>query len=399
MRAIRASRGSRPTSASTRARRSTSRSTRRRPTTASTSTGSATTAASAPGSSTPSTPPPRPRPSSRTAWSSTARTDDNLVDCGNWSVSASWSVPAGTPPPASTSPSRPEPTTMGRATSRSSCATTTAGPISCSRPSDTTWQAYNQYGGYSLYARSRARPQGQLQPTLHHPRRAGRGLAVQRRVPDAPLARAQRLRRQLLQRRRHRPRRRRAARARGLPVGGPRRVLVGRAARQRRGCSRRRGRPRVLQRQRGLLEDALGAEHGRRRQHRPPDARVLQGGRRPGQRALGLLRQLRLRSRSGHLDRAVAAERRRPRRRPARERAQRPDQLARLDRHARGAGGPRRPPVLAQHRDRRPDEGSATLAARHARLRVGLGAAGLRRQQPRRPDPLSGPRPTARPTR
>ena len=38
--------------------------------------------------------------------------------------------------------------------------------------SDTTWQAYNQYGGNSLYAGApgRARLQGQLQPPVHHAR-------------------------------------------------------------------------------------------------------------------------------------------------------------------------------------------------------------------------------------
>ncbi len=51
---------------------------------------------------------------------------------------------------------------------------------------------------------------------------------------------------------------RRAARAQDLPVRRPRRVLVRGAARQRRGGPRGRREPRVLQRQRGVLEDALG---------------------------------------------------------------------------------------------------------------------------------------------
>ena len=55
-----------------------------------------------------------------------------------------------------------------------------------------------------------------------------------------------------------RPPRGRDPRAQGVPVGRPRRVLVGRPARQRRGGARRRRAPRLLQRQRGLLEDALG---------------------------------------------------------------------------------------------------------------------------------------------
>ena len=126
--------------------------------------------------------------------------------------------------------------------------------------SDTTWQAYNRYGGNSLYTGSPAgrRLQGQLQPAVHHARVRRRGLGLQRRVPDGPLAGAQRLRRLVLHGRRQRPSRRRDPRAQGLPVGRPRRVLVGRPARERRGGARRRSEPGVLQRERGLLEDALG---------------------------------------------------------------------------------------------------------------------------------------------
>ena len=65
-------------------------------------------------------------------------------------------------------------------------------------------------------------------------------------------------------------------RPQGLPVGRPRRVLVRRrsAPTSRRRATRRQ--PRLLQRQRGLLEDALGDEH-RRLGHRLPHARLLQG--------------------------------------------------------------------------------------------------------------------------
>ena len=69
---------------------------------------------------------------------------------------------------------------------------------------------------------------------------------------------------------------RRDPRARGVPLRRPRRVLVGRAARQRRGRPRRRGQPRVLQRQRDLLEDPLGEQH-RRVRHGAPDPGLLQG--------------------------------------------------------------------------------------------------------------------------
>ena len=73
-----------------------------------------------------------------------------------------------------------------------------------------------------------------------------------------------------------RPPRRRDPRAQGLPVGRPRRVLVGRAARQRRSRARRRRPPRVLQRQRGVLEDAMGEQH-RRLGHAVSHAGLLQG--------------------------------------------------------------------------------------------------------------------------
>ena len=65
---------------------------------------------------------------------------------------------------------------------------------------------------------SRARVQGELQPSVHHARQRARGLGLQRRVPDGALPRVQRLRRQLQLRRRHRPPGRRAARAQGVHV-------------------------------------------------------------------------------------------------------------------------------------------------------------------------------------
>ena len=101
--------------------------------------------------------------------------------------------------------------------------------------SDTTWQAYNTYGGNSLYKGSGLGTGGQADGRAYKVSynrpitvRAGhpRGQPLQRRVPDAAVARAQRLRHQLHDRRRHRPLGRRAARAPGVHVGRPRRVLV-----------------------------------------------------------------------------------------------------------------------------------------------------------------------------
>ena len=53
--------------------------------------------------------------------------------------------------------------------------------------------------------------------------------------------------------------------------------------------ARRRRQPRVLQRQRGLLEDALGAEH-RRHRHAAPHARLLQGDARRARRSIRIPR-------------------------------------------------------------------------------------------------------------
>ena len=189
-----------------------------------------------------------------------------LVDCGNWAVSASWAVPADRGlghllrQAGARRHGRREPHRLRRPRRRRRTRTC------CSRRPTRPGRPTTTYGGNSLYvggSRRRPRLQGQLQPAVHHARQRARGLAVQRRVPDGPLAGAQRLRRQLHHRRRHRSARRRAARAQGLPVGRPRRVLVGRAARERRSGARRGRQPGVLQRQRGLLEDALGRQHRR----------------------------------------------------------------------------------------------------------------------------------------
>ena len=165
--------------------------------------------------------------------------------------------------------------------------------------------------------------------------------------------------------RRHRPARRRDPRAQDLPVGRPRRVLVGAAARQRRGRARRRRQPRVLQRQRGVLEDALGAEH-RRHGDAVPHPRLLQGDARRTRRST--------RARSGPAPGATRASARRPTaagprtRSPARSsrstacattRSRSRPQTARC-----ASGGTR----ASQPRRRR---AVATLADRHARATSG----------------------------
>ena len=194
-----------------------------------------------------------------------------LIDCGNWAVSAVVERPGGRDVRHLLREAGPR----GRHAGSSHVFFIVRDDDGRSdllfQTSDTTWQAYNRYGGNSLYAGSsgRSRLQGLLQPAVHDAGHVGRGLALQQRVPDGPLAGAQRLRRLLLHGRRQRPARRRDPRAQGVPVRRPRRVLVGRAARERRGGPRCRREPRLLQRQRGVLEDPLG--------ERPPHAGLLQG--------------------------------------------------------------------------------------------------------------------------
>ncbi|MBL8061825.1 MAG: DUF4082 domain-containing protein [Anaerolineales bacterium] len=80
-------------------------------------------------------------------------TDDNLVDCGNWSVSASWAVP-------SNAVSGVYIARLVRQDVGGDLAShivfivrdDDGGSDLLFQTSDTTWQAYNQYGGYSLYA-------------------------------------------------------------------------------------------------------------------------------------------------------------------------------------------------------------------------------------------------------
>ena len=187
-----------------RGRRCRSRSTPTPRTTASTSTAWATTAAWARARSrrcTPSATLPQTQP----ACLNDAAT--GLIDCGNWACRRRGRC-RPTPPPASTSPKLVRTDTGGAShivfIVRDDASTSDL----LFQTSDTTWQAYNNYGGNSLYTgrAGGAGLQGQLQPA-RSTRAAwtAAGLGVQRRVPDGALAGGERLRRQLLQRRRHRP--------------------------------------------------------------------------------------------------------------------------------------------------------------------------------------------------
>ena len=187
---------------------------RSRPTarpTGSTSTAWATTAASARARSRPSTRPRRCRRPSRPACTTTPPA---------WSTAATGRCRRRGPcrptrSPASTSPSWSATDDTGGASHivfvvRDDASTSDL----LFQTSDTTWQAYNNYGGNSLY--DGAAPIGRAYKVSYNRpfnTRGGtrRGLRLQRRVPDGALARGQRLRRQLHDRRRHRPPRRRCS--------------------------------------------------------------------------------------------------------------------------------------------------------------------------------------------
>ena len=116
-----------------------------------------------------------------------------LNDCGNWALSATWAVPANATSGIYIAKLVREDPEDGRASHirRSSCATTREALRFSFRPSDTTWQAYNQYGGNSLYVGS---PDGRAYKVSYNrpfttPRPDARGLGLQRRVPDGALAR------------------------------------------------------------------------------------------------------------------------------------------------------------------------------------------------------------------
>ena len=121
------------------------------------------------------------------------------------------------------------------------------------RTSDATWQAYNKYGGNSLYSCTSPLPArqprglqgrvlGLLQPPLRRHDHAGQRplVPVLRRVPDDPVHRAQRLRRELHEPGRRRRQRRAPAQPQGHRLQRPRRVLVRRRSAR---TSRRRATP------------------------------------------------------------------------------------------------------------------------------------------------------------
>ena len=206
------------------------------------------------------------RPNRRAVTDSTT----GLIDCGNWAVSASWTVPTTAVSGVyiahlvrdDTGGDSQIPFVVRNDASHSDILVQT---------SDTTWQAYNTYGGNSLYQCTVACPpgnprrlqgcvQGLVQPPVHtRADDSGHGLVHVRRVPDDPVPRGQRVRRQSTSAVWTPPRAARCCSNHKVFMSiGHDEYWSGDAASQRRGGARSRRQPRVLQRQRGVLEDPLG---------------------------------------------------------------------------------------------------------------------------------------------
>ena len=204
-----------------------------------------------------------------------------LIDCGNWAVSASWTVPSTAVSGLyiahlvrnDTGGSSLIPFVVRNDASHSDILFQT---------SDETWQAYNTYGGNSLYTCASNCPpgspeayKGAAKVSYNRPWHIGGWMTAAASwfmYAEYPMIR-------FLEANGydvsytsgldvvHSPATLHARAAQDLHVDRPRRVLVRPAARERRGrpqCGRE---PGVLQRERGLLEDQVGAEH-RRLEHR-----------------------------------------------------------------------------------------------------------------------------------
>ena len=134
-----------------------------------------------------------------------------LVDCANWTTSATWQAPADATSGIYFAHAVREDGTPGESHIVFIVRDDDGRSDVLFQTSDTTWQAYNRYGGFSLYTPDLGTRAKKVSYNRPSPRAATPGgLALQRRVSDDPLARAQRLRRLVLHGRRQRPAWRRA---------------------------------------------------------------------------------------------------------------------------------------------------------------------------------------------
>ena len=196
------------------------------------------------------------------------RCGTGLIDCGNWDASASWLVPADA--------------TSGIYFAK--VARTDTGGAShivfvvrddashsdvLFQTSDTTWQAYNQYGGNSLYVGGPGTSPGRAYKVSYNRPFTTRGTSPEDWVFNAeyPMVRWLEANGYNVTYTSGVDTDRNGTsdpESQGVPVRRARRILVGRPARERRSGARRRRQSRVLQRQRGVLEDALGISHRHR---------------------------------------------------------------------------------------------------------------------------------------
>ena len=229
-----------------------------------------------------------PLPQSQPACANDAPT--GLIDCGNWAVSASWAVPADATSGIYFAKLVRDDGTPGASHIVFVVRDDAGRSNVLFQTSDSTWQAYNQYGGNSLYVGGPGTDPARAYKVSYNRPFTTRGTSPEDWVFNAEYPMVRWLERngydvsyftgvdsdhsrQL------------DPDAQDVLVGRPRRVLVGAAARQCRGGTRCRREPRLLQRQRGFLEDALGERH-RRVRDRPPHPGLLQGDARPTRRSI-----------------------------------------------------------------------------------------------------------------
>ena len=198
-----------------------------------------------------------------------------LVDCGNWTQNASWQVPADAVSGIYFAHAVRTDATAGESHIVFVVRDDDGGSDLLFQTSDTTWQAYNAYGGNSLYTGS---PAGRAYKVSYN-----RPFTTRANAPEDWVFNAEYPMVRFLESNgydvsyttgidSHR-RGNELHRARDVPLGRPRRVLVGHAAHQRRAGPRRRREPGVLQRQRGVLEDPVGEQH--RRLRTPPNRTLV----------------------------------------------------------------------------------------------------------------------------
>ncbi len=190
-----------------------------------------------------------------------------LVDAGNWRVSASWDVPATAVSGVYIAKLTREDGTFGESHIIFVVRDDESHSDLLMQTSDTNWVAYSDYGGSSLYGNNFMPPGRAYEVSYNRP------LTTRDRANTTFFFGAEYPMVRFLEENGYDVSyttgidtdRRGAgtARAQGVHVRGARRILVGPAACQCRGGARCGCEPGILQRQRDVLEDALGRQHCR----------------------------------------------------------------------------------------------------------------------------------------